>query len=94
MRMLNQQRKTGSSYQNLIYQTPAVHSDYLELVSWGEALDQEQIQKYFTASKSKKLFGDMDLLLNGLLSFNYIQKHLVRRQIEHASLSLENLMKH
>ncbi len=87
-------RKSSSSYQNSISYVHAAHPDNLKLSSADQVLTQAHLEKYFTTKNSNHLFGWMDFVIYGLLSFSYIEKDVMKRNVKHESMTLDKFRKY
>ena len=87
-------KRTGTSYQNLLSHVQSSHPNYFAQLQSGEELTQKNLHDYFTTTKSNNIYGWLDLILNGLLPFSFVEKNLIRQHVRHSSLSLNTFMKY
>ena len=72
----------------------AAYRAYPETLSESAGLTQAQLDEYFTAEKSSNLYGWMDLILNGLLSFHHAEKKAIRKHVKHDGITTNTFMRY
>lgn len=69
------------------------HPNYSELSSEDSATIQTHLDRYFEVSKASKIYGWIDLVINGSLLFSYIETSAITKHIRHEAFSRKTLMK-
>lgn len=87
-------KKVGSSYENLMSHVRTAHPDYQELLKNGASVSEDQISFYFASKKSNSYYGWLDLIINELLPFSFVEKPIARKHIKHDPICLNTFMKY
>lgn len=87
-------KRSGTSNTNLISHILSAHADAYQDISSGSELGQSQLDQYFSAGKPCNLYGWLDLVINGLLPFSFVEKQIVRTHVKHEPISLTTFMKY
>lgn len=86
-------KKVGSSYENLMSHIRSQHPTYKELFKCGLDVSQEQLDRYFLSEKSQAYFGWMDLIINELLPFSFVERPIARKHVKHDKICVTTFMR-
>ena len=86
-------KRSGSRYSNLLSHAQSSHPNAYQIFLSGEKVSQAQLDDYFVTSKSRHLYGRMDLIINGLLLYSFVENLLIQKHVKYEPPSLNTFMK-
>lgn len=86
------EKKAGSSYSNLVSYVVVAHPDYEKLLSCNIETRQSPLETFFRNTKLNIIYGRLDLIICGLLSFSTVENRTCGSHVKHSPISLPTIM--
>ena len=87
-------KRSGTSYNNLLTHVQSAHPNAYRTILADNSTAQCELEDYFCTSKSSQLYGWMDLVINSLLPFSFVESPKIRKHVKHESISVNTFMKY